>query len=254
MFGRHVTHGPAAVLRVFCWVLLSGTLSLPAQGQYSLDLGREAGLFGAGFAFQGVSLLQARRPFPVYTAPLDASAVGRLDRVALGRWDQGAHRTSNVLLGAAVVASFTASILVQDGDDAFVPVVILLETGLLTSGMTNVMKETIRRPRPYLYDPGIPANLHRGHDDHHSFWSGHTATAAAMSFATAQLVQRSDASAGVRTATWVGAVSIPAAMGFLRVRAGRHFPTDVFVGYAFGALVGWAVPYIHRNSHAPNSP
>ena len=60
------------------------------------------------------------------------------------------------------------------------------------------------------------------------------------------MVQHSNASKGVKTVTWISAATIPAAMGVLRVRSGRHFPTDVITGYAVGALLGWAVPYIHR--------
>jgi membrane-associated phospholipid phosphatase len=44
---------------------------------------------------------------------------------------------------------------------------------------------------------------------------------------------------------WGLAVAIPAWTGVERILAGKHFPTDVIAGYAFGALCGYLVPGIH---------
>lgn len=240
------TARPGAWLRASCVVMAALPLLAPAQTRHQLSWGREGAIVGTGIAFQGITLLQARKPMPVWTGPLDPSGVPGIDRTALGRWEPRAHRHSNLLFGAAVGLSLATGILAQNGEQPLVPVVIVLETGLLSSAITNVVKEAARRPRPYLYDPAIPVELHKGRDDHHSFWSGHTSVTAALTFSTAHMVQHSNASPGVKTATWISAATLPAAMGWLRVKAGRHFPTDVLTGYAFGALMGWAVPYLHR--------
>ena len=124
----------------------------------------------------------------------------------------------------------------------------MAESSLLCVGLTNTVKELVHRPRPYLYNPDVPASMHDPREDEVSFWSGHTANTAAITFSCASMVQRSDASSELKTATWIGAAVAPAAMGYLRVRAGRHFPTDVLTGYAVGALVGIVVPYFHRSA------
>lgn len=240
---------PGVFLRALCVLVIGLPMLANAQARHQLSWGRDGAIVGAGLAFQGIALLQARKPMPVWTGPLDPASVPGIDRAALGRWEPRAHRSSNLLFGAAVGLSLATGILAQHGEQPLVPVVIILESGLLSSAITNVVKEAVRRPRPYLYDPAIPVGLHKGRDDRHSFWSGHTSVTAALTFSTAHLVQHSDASPGVRTATWVSAATVPAVMGWLRVRSGRHFPTDVLTGYVFGALVGWAVPYLHR--HAP---
>jgi membrane-associated phospholipid phosphatase len=246
---------PGALLRACCFAMVLVTLPVAAQSPFELSWGRDGAIVGAGIAFHGISLLQTRSPMPQWTAPLDPSGLPRIDRVAVGRWEPKAHRASNVLFGAALGASLATAMLVQNGHDLLVPVVIILESGLLASGITNMAKEAVKRPRPYLYDPAVPVGLHKGRDDRHSFWSGHTATTAAFTFAAAGLVQHSSATQGVRTATWAGAISVPMAMGWLRVRAGRHFPTDVLTGYVVGALVGLAVPYFHRlNTGEPGPP
>ena len=45
---------------------------------------------------------------------------------------------------------------------------------------------------------------------------------------------------------WATAAIVPAIQGYLRVRAGKHFVTDVVVGYLIGAAVGLLVPSLHR--------
>ena len=45
---------------------------------------------------------------------------------------------------------------------------------------------------------------------------------------------------------WTGAIILPAVVGYLRVRAGRHFPTDVIAGYAIGGAIGYLVPFLHK--------
>lgn len=51
---------------------------------------------------------------------------------------------------------------------------------------------------------------------------------------------------GLKTVMWSGAVLIPATTAYLRVKAWRHFPTDVIAGYVTGALVGFVIPHLHK--------
>lgn len=229
-----------------CGLLLPHALR--AQTLHELRLGREAAITGAGVAFHGFGLWKYEqnrtRPLPA----IDLSRVPGIDRVATRQWSMRAHRTSNVLFGVATAASLATAIANQHGEQPLLPVVIIAESGFFSAGLTNTVKELVRRPRPYLYNGDVPASAHHPGEDAVSFWSGHTANMAAVTFSTANLVQRSDASPALKTATWVGAALAPAAMGYLRVRAGRHFPTDVLTGYIVGAAVGFAVPYFHRAS------
>jgi membrane-associated phospholipid phosphatase len=50
---------------------------------------------------------------------------------------------------------------------------------------------------------------------------------------------------------WVrgGSLALAAVTGWLRVRAGRHYPTDVLAGAALGSLIGWLVPRLHEVDH-----
>ncbi|MBK8497306.1 MAG: phosphatase PAP2 family protein [Flavobacteriales bacterium] len=169
-----------------------------------------------------------------------------IDRVATRQWSMRAHRSSNVLLGVGYAISMAGPIIGQHGERPLLPLAINAESLLITTGLTTVAKHGVQRPRPYLYNGDVPSTLYHGRDDRLSFWSGHTASIASFTFSSACMIDRSDADRGTKTAAWAGAVAVPALMGYLRVRAGRHFPTDVLTGFVVGALVGTVVPYIHR--------
>jgi len=237
---------PGAVLRALLFLVL-GHGTLFGQGAFELKPGREAVIGGAGVAFYGFALFQEHRNTGLALPVLDRSRILSIDRIAIDQWSIPAHRASNVLFGVAVAASLTTAIIGEKGERPLVPIVIIAEAGLFSAGLTNTVKELVRRPRPYLHGMNAPPEATRTSNDYNSFWSGHTANTAAITFTCANMVQRSDASSGVKTATWIGAAVAPAAMGYLRARAGRHFPTDVLTGYAVGALVGCAVPYFHRS-------
>ncbi len=220
-----------------------------AQGQTTLDLrlSRELTLTGIGLGLNGFALWQSTGSHTPLALPADPLAVNGFDRIATRQWDLGAHRASNVVLITSVVGALSASVITRAGDRPLMPVAILAEASLITTGLTGVVKELVGRPRPYVYNPDVPEHYRNSDEAYASFWSGHTANTASLTFSCATLVQYSDASIGMKTATWIGAAVIPATMGFLRVKAGRHFPTDVIVGYVVGAAVGFAVPYVHRS-------
>ena len=45
---------------------------------------------------------------------------------------------------------------------------------------------------------------------------------------------------------WSVAALYPAITGYLRVDSANHFPTDVIVGYAVGAGIGFLIPELHK--------
>ncbi|MEO8734085.1 MAG: phosphatase PAP2 family protein [Flavobacteriales bacterium] len=219
-----------------------------AQSPYSFNTGRELGIVVPGLVFQGVSLLH---PVPIDSlwrrvSTTDRADLPAFDRPAAYKWNLQAHRTSNVLLGVDLAGSLTMSLVDRPTPDMGTPVVLMGETMLLTVGLTNMVKVLVHRPRPYAYNPDVPLDVRKAKEAYVSFWSGHTATAAAMAFASAELVQQSDASSTAKTITWSTAITLPMLIGHYRVRAGRHFRTDVIVGYLVGAGIGMAVPYIHH--------
>ena len=232
-----------------CVVGLASAQLVSAQTHHLLLLPREAVITGAGVSLVGFGVWRSNVNSHRAPATVDLATVPLFDRVATRQWSLPAHRSSNLLFGVSAAAALAVAITNQHGEQPLLPVAIMAESSLLCVGLTNTVKELVHRPRPYLYNPDVPMSTHDPREDEVSFWSGHTANTAAITFSCASMVQRSDASSELKTATCIGAAVAPPAMGYLPVRAGRHFPTDVLTGYAVGALVGIVVPYFHRSAN-----
>ena len=84
-------------------------------------------------------------------------------------------------------------------------------------------------------------------ENRNSFYSGHVATVAASTFFMAKVYSDYNPGIGNNKYLLYGAATIPPLiLGYCRVKALKHFPSDVAVGIGMGALVGIIVPELHR--------
>lgn len=114
--------------------------------------------------------------------------------------------------------------------------------------LTNIAKAFVRRPRPYVYNPasGIREYTERqGDDAYRSFFSGHTSMAFASAVAGGYLYGRRSANISSRAALWGTEMFLATSAAMLRVKAGKHFPSDVLTGAIVGIGIGIAVPALH---------
>lgn len=123
---------------------------------------------------------------------------------------------------------------------------LYFETIAVASVGINISKGLVRRPRPYTYNPDVPESEKQKMDATNSFFSGHTTMSAAGTFFAAKVFCDTHPESKWKPAVWVGAAAIPLATGFYRYRAGKHFPTDVIIGYCWGALSGILIPQLHH--------
>ncbi len=124
--------------------------------------------------------------------------------------------------------------------------IIALETYLLAFGTTYLTKTLIKRPRPLLYNPNVPMSEKQKVDNRYSFFSGQTSLTAASSFLTASLLTSNGNNQDQAPIILSSAAAIPVLQGYLRWKAGKHFPTDIAVGYIVGAGLGILIPKIHE--------
>ena len=126
---------------------------------------------------------------------------------------------------------------------------IYFQTLLLNYGVSNLAKSLVKRPRPFMFDRSdkIPLALKTKKAARYSFFSSHTSFTAALSFLTAKIHHDVNPKSGLSGALWGLAAAVPAYTGLQRIRGGKHFLTDVIVGYVVGAAIGILIPEIHRN-------
>jgi hypothetical protein len=83
------------------------------------------------------------------------------------------------------------------------------------------------------------------HDAGLSFYSGHAALSFAAAVSGSYLYARRTPDARARALMWGVELGLATATANLRVRAGRHFYSDVLVGALLGSAAGVAVPLLH---------
>lgn len=208
-------------------------------------LGASASLWGGALWLQ-----QSAKPVTeADLATLNASNIWAFDRSATRNYDLNAKRTSDYFLFGSAGIPFTLLASRNARSEALVIGGMFAQTMLLTDGTVNLLKATTKRYRPFNYNSAVPLDVQLTKDARFSFPSGHVSTTTAVSWFTARVYTDLHPNSRWKPLVWVGAAVIPATTGWLRYKAGKHFPTDVITGYAIGAAAGWLVPTLHRASN-----
>lgn len=236
---------------LFVLLVLSSSLVCHAQKTYALQWKTDLSIVGLGLGSgtMGWSFGKKVKPFqPAELALLDRQDVFQIDRKATYLLSEKAAHASDVLFYAATLAPVLLLADPKISKEGGVVSLLYLETLTLAGGLTQMTKNLARRPRPYTYNPSAPMQLKQQRDARKSFFSGHTSSTAASCFFAAKVWSDFHPGNRWKPAVWTAAALIPAVTGYFRIRAGRHFFTDVTVGYVVGATVGWFVPYSHQGS------
>jgi len=105
----------------------------------------------------------------------------------------------------------------------------------------------VRRARPYTYNSAIPDEEKIGKAKSNSFFSGHTSFSSTSTFFLAKVFTDYHHIRGwKRIAVFTAASVPPALVAYYRMEAGKHFKTDVLLGFAVGAASGILVPEFHK--------
>lgn len=230
--------------------LLCGLL-IQAQNSnvYRYNAAVSAPLLGAGIGLNaGAFVLHKKknRLTEEDLAKVDIQKVNAFDRFAVSNWDIHAGHCSDGLMYASIASPL---LLLADKTGRKESGRIALMAGevfILNTGLTSLTKEWAKRKRPFVYNPSIGNTPKFDKDATASFFSGHTSTSAAMCFFTAKVYTDLHPNSKMLPLVWSMAALTPAVTGILRVKAGKHFPTDVLVGYIVGAALGVAIPELHK--------
>jgi membrane-associated phospholipid phosphatase len=171
----------------------------------------------------------------------ESELFGGLDRRLRGRYSRRAAKISD----AALALTIATPLLEQLGRDvdgrAGERAMIYGETFGLNLLATSAVKYSVGRPRPYSYGEGD----HRDEDSYLSFYSGHASIAFSSAVAGSTLFANDSGSTGKSAAVWMINLTLASATANMRIRAGKHFYSDVLVGALVGSAIGFGVPALH---------
>lgn len=226
---------------------LASTLQAQTPG-YQLKTGLDIGMaLGSTTTFAtGIYFQHKAKPLPEATILLlDRKDVNRFDRIATYQWHPTAAKVSDgVAVGSVLMYSYFY-FNKSTRSDFFQISTVGFQSVLLSQALANAVKP-VGRYRPYLYNPDAPMEKKLKTDARMSFFSAHTATVSSACFSFAYAHQLYMPNSKANPYIWSAAVLVPAVQGYLRVKAGKHYPSDVITGYLVGLGSSFLMHQLHK--------
>ncbi len=240
---------PCFKLILFTIFIFTSVISY-GQSPYELSWKKDAPLLGGGMLGQITAFgLIVNKITPLTVEEIEAlnrNDINSFDRKVTDDFSSKSRGHSDLFLYSSLTYPFLL-MLDKNMRQDFIPLgVMTLEAVVINGAMTTLIKGLAKRPRPFMYNPAIDLEQKQNRNGQLSFYSGHTSNVAALSFFTAKVFTDYYPESKWKPAVWTVAAILPAATGYLRVKGGKHFPTDVMTGYIAGGLVGYLIPQIHK--------
>ncbi len=225
------------------------------QSPYQLSWSKDAGLLGGGLLTTGLGTY-----FSINTTPLTTEEIFTVDRESVNGFDRTATFNNSpeaadwsdfFLFGSHTMSALF--LLDKRSRSDFGKIALLYgEVYFLTSGLTFISKSKFLRSRPFVYNETFDEGVKLSRNARFSFFSGHASLTAANTFFFAKVFSDYFPDSKLKPFVWGVAAGVPAAVAYFRVAAGKHFPTDVIVGYGVGAAIGYLIPQLHK-TYSPNA-
>lgn len=223
---------------------------------YELNLKKE--MFYTGIGVGALTLYEVEKSSKKtltesYINNLNSKSVNKFDRRTINNWDPDKNKLRESFEPAICIATTTgAAIAGMKFNSHKSPVKKLLTLGtiyaegfLITWGMKKCSKLYINRNRPYLYNPNVAIEEKLNPENNESFYSGN----AALMFYNTAFISKvySDLfpNSNLKYVILGAGLSWSAYSGWLSVKSGKHYMTDVIAGAIIGAATGYFIPKLH---------
>ncbi len=230
-------------IKIFCVSLLFSWICSHAQ---HYKTAREPLWIGCGTVFFSIGTVCYRRISLPEFLKVDPGRISPVDRFAIGQHERGTGLASDVTLAGSYCFPLFSISQMKSTKDRQTGLILLLESHLFSQGMTLLCKGVFHRPRPYVYNPSVPAAERMKKDAFRSFFSGHAASSFTNAMLAGCMYDAVHPRSQRRNWIWAGGFALATATGVFRVLSGNHFPTDVAVGAVVGCLSGYLIPAFHR--------
>lgn len=225
---------------------------------YELTWKRELLIGGVGLGTNGAAFLINQglgKPTFESVSALDPADLSSIDRSATENFSPFAATSSDALVAGS---AFASGILlfgnVKKPRKFFMLGAMYTEAMLLNLGVNYIIKNSLERPRPYLYNTSLTVDRRvlSGREGLRSFYSGHTSTAFVTAVFLSTTFCHINPNSKYKPLVWGASLVSATTVGYLRYAAGKHFPTDIVTGAVAGSFFGWLVPRLHEKGRASN--
>ena len=248
-------------IRYFLLILSFFSISTISYGQqdfskgspYELNWVKDGTWVGAGLALNGLGfkLIQDMKPLSQdQFEKLSKDDVPGIDRWLAGQYSDKADNVSYY----PFYGSFAVPVVMMIAgkkyrSNAGQISVMFVESMATTGALYTISAATVKRSRPLAYNEDLPFEKRSEAGSRRAFFAGHTAATASATFFAAKIYNDFNPDSTLRPYVWTAAALVPAWVGYLRSKAGKHFLTDNIVGYGIGALSGILIPELHKKKN-----
>ena len=206
---------------------------------------------GVGLSALGLSLIKNKKDLTeAEVNALSKDDVFLIDRFSAGDYHSGANDDSYIpFYGSFAVVPVIMLLNKNERNHAGQVMTLFVESMAITGAMFSITAGAVERSRPYVYNTDREMSHRMNSDSQRSFYAGHTAATATATFFAAKVFADFNPNSRARPYVWAAAAALPAVVGYMRLRAGRHFLTDNLLGYGLGAGVGILVPHLHKKTN-----
>lgn len=226
-----------------------------AQQPYEFSTSKDAYIIGLGvpLALFGYSMDLSVEPLSKSEIDkLNHMDVNPIDRIATYNYSERSAQLSDILIYTCLASPLTLLFSDKIRRDANIVYGMYAQALVFGVSLPLLSKGIFRRVRPYAYHPDVPQDKKLSADARKSFFSGHTSIAFTSMVFLSTVYSRYYPDSKTRPYIWAGSVLFAFTVGYLRIDAGYHYPTDVLMGAIVGSIVGYLIPKIHEVDNTNN--
>ncbi len=231
----------------FILILLISQNSYSQSAFYQSSKNKDIVLFSSSTLLFGSSFYFQKKTKPLSESQvlsLKQSDVNHFDRIACRFYSKKIAHISDGLAISSLLFNSYYLFHKDTKKDFFKIEMVTLQSLLLSQALANSFKLTLRN-RPFMYNQEVDMSEKLKTESRLSFFSAHTSTVSSLAFSFAFAHQLYFKNHKANPYILTGAIIIPAIQGYLRVRAGKHFPTDVITGYIVGLGSSYLIHKLH---------
>lgn len=162
-------------------------------------------------------------------------------------WAAKAQSNADFFLNFSILSPVVLALDKKVRRDWLDLVSLYLTTHVVDNAIYFAAAYSVRRPRPYIYNNNIPIEYRVGEAKNNSFFSGHVSFSTTSTFFLVKVLTDYNHIRGwKRLGLYAAAAVPPALVGYYRMRGGKHFRTDVLLGFAVGGVSGIMIPELHK--------
>ncbi len=217
---------------------------------YKMNYKTVVPIIAVGFAAVGYSfsVIYSKEATPVETIQnLNKNNIPAFDRWATNYHDQNMDKISYYPFYAVMPLPLILFIDKKMRKDAGTISLMYLEafayTGLIYGGSVYF----VDRYRPDVYNTNLAMSYRTNGNYRNSFFAGHVAVVATSTFFIAKVFDDYHPESNWKWVIYGGAAAATVGMGYMRLEAGKHFPSDILLGALVGTASGILTPALHKN-------